>query len=292
MDKILPLKKSFSLSLCFHVILFLALVLTVIFSPPLKPPTTLNLQQSNKIVQAVSVNAAEVNQEIARLKSQQQAAATAAQQHAQMLQKQALQAAKLKAQQEAELAQLKAQQQQALKAQQAQLAAVQKQQAAAKQQLASIQQDTAAAQAKQQQINTALPQAQQKKKAENQLKAATEKNMQQQLDQDATQLNQAKQQQINSELAKYTKLIRQAIAAQWIIPASASRAAYCVLDIQLGVGGVVNAVQVKQSSGDRVLDRSAMTAVYKASPLPVPADPQLFKLMQDIQLKVQPDLMT
>ncbi|MBY0543918.1 MAG: cell envelope integrity protein TolA, partial [Gammaproteobacteria bacterium] len=84
----------------------------------------------------------------------------------------------------------------------------------------------------------------------------------------------------------------QAIGQQWIIPPNSNRSSFCVLEIRLAAGGIVSSVQIKQSSGDPILDRSAMTAVYKASPLPVPSDPSLFKLMQDINLKVQPNLVT
>jgi colicin import membrane protein len=36
----------------------------------------------------------------------------------------------------------------------------------------------------------------------------------------------------------------------------------------------VKSVQVIKSSGDEVFDRSAVTAVYKAAPLPLPKDPK------------------
>jgi colicin import membrane protein len=290
MENALPLRKSFSLSLVFHAVIFIALIVTLVLSPPAKPPTTLDLQQSTKIVQAVSVNQAQVAQEMAKLKNQQAQAQAAEQARLAALKQQAAQAAKLKTQQEQALAQLKAQQQAALKQQQAQLAKIQQQQQAAQKQLQSIQQNTQKAQQQQQQVSKQLAQTkQQKANEQKQLQQAAENSLQQQLNQDATQLNQAKQQQINSELAKYTELIRQAISQQWIVPANSNRSAFCILEIALAPGGVVTNVQLKQTSGDPVLDRSAITAVYKASPLPVPTDPSLFKLMQDIQLKVQPD---
>lgn len=283
MEKVLALRKSLSLSLVFHTILFIALIVTIVMAPPAKPPTTLDLRQSDKIVQAVSVNQAQVEQEMASLKNQQAQKVAAEKARLAALKLQAQQAAQAKLQQQKALAALKAEQQAAVKQQQAQLAKLQQQQAAAQKQLQLTKQNTQKA-AQQQ---TLLKQ--QKINEQKQLQQSAEKTLQQQLAQDATQLDQAKQQQVNSELAKYTELIRQAIGQQWIIPANSNRSAYSILDITLGPGGVVNNVQLKQSSGDPVLDRSAITAVYKASPLPVPTDPALFKLMQDIQLKVQPD---
>lgn len=273
MENVLTLRKSFRLSIFFHGIIFAALLITLMFSPPARPPVTLNLQQSDKILQAVSVNQDQVDREISALKNQQQKNQAAMQAKLTALQQQAAAAAKLKQQQEQALAALKAQQQAAVKQQQDALAKLQQQQQSAQKQLQATQQ-----------------QAKQQANAQKQLQMAAKSSMQQELNQDATQLNQAKQQQVNSELAKYTELIRQAISQQWIIPANTNRQASCILEIKLAPGGVVSDVQVKQSSGDDILDRSAITAVYKASPLPVPTDPALFKLMQDIQLKVQPDI--
>ncbi len=48
-------------------------------------------------------------------------------------------------------------------------------------------------------------------------------------------------------------------------------------------------VNLMHSSGDSVLDRSAQTAIYKASPLPVPSDPATFELFRDISLTVRPE---
>ena len=48
-------------------------------------------------------------------------------------------------------------------------------------------------------------------------------------------------------------------------------------------------VSLIRSSGDPILDRSAQTAIYKASPLPVPADPTTFNLFREISLTVRPE---
>ncbi|NNM59618.1 MAG: cell envelope integrity protein TolA [Legionellales bacterium] len=277
--EVLPIRKSFSLSLIFHAFLFGALIVTIVLAPPNKPPTTLNLQQSDKIVQAVSVNQAQVEQEMSMLKNQQSKNQAAEQAKLAALNKQAAKAAQLKAQQEKALAKLKVQQDAAMKQQQAQLAAIKQQQQAAQKQLDTIQKSAQQAAVKQQQ----------KVNEQKQLQLAAEKSLQQQLTQQATQLDEAKQQQINSQLAKYTELIRQAIGQEWIIPPNINPSLYCILEIKLAAGGVVSNVTIKQSSGDSILDRSAITAVYRASPLPVPSDPSLFKQMQDINLKVQPN---
>ena len=50
----------------------------------------------------------------------------------------------------------------------------------------------------------------------------------------------------------------------------------CVLSVHTVPGGEVISVAVNKSSGNEVFDRRAVTAVEKASPLPLPADPATF----------------
>jgi colicin import membrane protein len=275
MNKVLPLRKSFSLSVILHIVLLAALVVSFTFAPKTRPPLTLNLQQADKIVQAVSVNQTQVEQEVAKLQNQQAQQAAAQKAKLAAMQQQAAAAAKLKAQQEQQLAKLKAQQQAAVEQQKAQLAKLQQQQQQAQKQLAAIQQNAQKAKTQQQNLKKELQQT-------------AEKNLQQQLAQEATQLDAQKNQQINDEIAKYGVLIQQAISQKWIIPANSNRNLYCWLDISLAADGTVTKVFLTQSSGDSALDQSAITAVYKASPLPVPTDPAVFKQMQEIKLKVQP----
>ena len=50
----------------------------------------------------------------------------------------------------------------------------------------------------------------------------------------------------------------------------------CVLSVHTVPGGEVISVAVNKTSGNEVFDRRAVTAVEKASPLPLPADPAVF----------------
>ncbi len=51
----------------------------------------------------------------------------------------------------------------------------------------------------------------------------------------------------------------------------------CVLSVHTVPGGEVISVAVNKTSGNEVFDRRAVTAVEKASPLPLPADPAVFE---------------
>jgi colicin import membrane protein len=117
-----------------------------------------------------------------------------------------------------------------------------------------------------------------------------EKNIQQLLDQEMKSVT---KQHINAArnaatTDKYRHLILQAIAQQWIIPPKISKDLETKLTVHLAPGGMVLEVIIVKSSGNPVLDRSAQTAVYKASPLPVPKK-GLFQTFRQINLTVRPE---
>ena len=52
--------------------------------------------------------------------------------------------------------------------------------------------------------------------------------------------------------------------------------------------GTVVLVQLSRTSGDSILDRSAETAIRKASPLPIPQEREFYEMFRDIKLTVRP----
>jgi colicin import membrane protein len=84
-------------------------------------------------------------------------------------------------------------------------------------------------------------------------------------------------------------MIVNAIGRQWILPENVDSSLSSKFRIRLARDGTVMEVSLMVSSGDAVLDRSAQTAIYKASPLPVPADTETFELFRDISLTVKPE---
>ncbi len=93
------------------------------------------------------------------------------------------------------------------------------------------------------------------------------------------------------EINRYTAQITQAIGEHWIIPVGADPSLSCRLDITLAEGGEVLSVNLVRSSGNPALDRSAVTAVLQASPLPVPTGAD-FSLFRHIRLTVRPESVT
>ncbi|MFA6303215.1 MAG: cell envelope integrity protein TolA [Legionella sp.] len=101
--------------------------------------------------------------------------------------------------------------------------------------------------------------------------------------------NAENQARIAGEVDKYKALIVNAIGRNWILPENADSNSSCQFRIRLAPNGVVLEVTLTRSSGDPVLDRSAQTAINKASPLPVPSDAATFNLFRDISLTVRPE---
>lgn len=101
--------------------------------------------------------------------------------------------------------------------------------------------------------------------------------------------NAERQARIAGEVDKYKALIVNAIGRNWILPENVDSTLSSQFRIRLAPDGMVLEVSLTRSSGDPLLDRSAQTAIYKASPLPVPTDPDTFNLFRDISLTVRPE---
>lgn len=99
----------------------------------------------------------------------------------------------------------------------------------------------------------------------------------------------AKRARLAGEVDKYKAMIVNAIGRQWILPENVNNSLSSQFRIRLAPDGAVLEVTLTRSSGDPVLDRSAQTAIYKASPLPVPTDPETFDIFRDISLTVRPE---
>lgn len=90
-------------------------------------------------------------------------------------------------------------------------------------------------------------------------------------------------------MEKYKARVLQAIASQWIFPPNVDKQLSSRWQIRLGPGGVVLDAKLLASSQDPLLDRSAKVAIFKASPLPVPQDRELFAKFRVFNLTVRPE---
>lgn len=92
-----------------------------------------------------------------------------------------------------------------------------------------------------------------------------------------------------AEIDRYKTLLIQAISQQWHVPENLPINIHCELSVHLAPGGVVLSIKILQSSGNTLLDNSAILAVKKASPLPVPTETGLFDQFRELTLIVKPD---
>lgn len=77
-------------------------------------------------------------------------------------------------------------------------------------------------------------------------------------------------------LSEYESHIQSKVSQNWSRPLSARNGMQVILQINLMPGGDVANVQVIESSENEAFDDSAMQAVWKASPLPVPDEAGVF----------------
>ncbi len=276
--------KAFILAVMVHAALVGLLVIGFRWqATPLAPPST------EKIVQAKTVNEPEVNQEIERLKKQEerQRRAEAERQRREDEAKKKAEAAK---QAEAEKKR-KAEEQKALDAKR-KLEEDQKRKAEAekkskaepeKKRKADEQQRLAdAKKAKEKKLEDEARRKENERALKEQL-AAEEKARQQQRRQ-AEQMQQAM-----GEIDKYRALIKQKVERNWARPPGAEKNLECPVRVRLIQSGEVIQAKVVRSSGNPAFDRSVENAVYKASPLPLPDDKSLFSEFRELEFIFKPE---
>ncbi|STX42291.1 TolA colicin import membrane protein [Legionella donaldsonii] len=318
-------RKAFFIAIALHC--FLALLLTMESThqrpvmtlaaknePSKVLPVELADQPKEQAVKAVSVDSQEVMETVNRLKQERANQLRAEQSRQQALAKQAEMARKARLQEQQRLAKLKEEAEKVAIARKKQIEeekrhlkqlALQKEQEAKR--LEELKHKQELLQKKQQQEAEKLAQLK-KKQAEEKIKSdkikaekakeelaraekakaeLAEKQRQaamQQAAQDA-----AKKAHIAGEVDKYKAMIVNAISRQWILPENVNSGLSSQFRIRLAPDGAVLDVSLTRGSGDPVLDRSAETAIRKASPLPVPTDPDTFNMFRDISLTVRPE---
>ena len=162
----------------------------------------------------------------------------------------------------------------------AELEAKQKAEQAAKQKAAAEAKKKAEAEAKKKAA------AEAKRKAEEAQRREAEQALQSQLAAEQAGIEAAR---VQGVVAEYIGYIQERIQRSWLRPPGSPAGLSCVVQVGLIPGGEVARVQIVRSSGDAVFDRSVESAVYKASPLPLPPDAALFKHFRDLRLIFKPN---
>jgi len=283
--------RSIWYSLALHIIAAALLVFSFSFTEPIKPS---HLDVS--IVNAVTVDKAQVDKELQRLKQEEEKRKLEEKQRVEELQKQT-EAEKKKAEdlkkqrleEEKKLleAQKKKEQEQKLREEeQKKLALLEKE----KQELEK--------QKKLEEEKKAQAEAERKKAEEEKKKAEEERKLQEKLAEEKRQQEEEEKKRLEAEKALQAQLDAEAIEAQKQQDQSLmdriNTAIYnkivrnfnktglpenltCTLRVRLLPSGDVVSVNLIKSSGNEIFDRRAQNAVEKASPLPVPEDTETFE---------------
>jgi colicin import membrane protein len=133
--------------------------------------------------------------------------------------------------------------------------------------------------------------AQRKQKAEQEKQRKAEAAARQREAEQALQAQLAEEESLaraTSALSEYIPYIKEKVQNSWRRAGGSPRGLRCVIRVKLIPGGEVVSAKVIQSSGDPLFDRSVETAVLKASPLPLPADPALAKHFREINFIFNP----
>lgn len=134
--------------------------------------------------------------------------------------------------------------------------------------------------------------------AKNSAAAARAKRQAEQRELDAyvARRRQAEQARIRAEVDRATKvqveryqdMIRGKIRRNIVMPPDVPDSAKAEFKVTLLPGGDVLDVVLLQSSGNAAYDNAAERAIYKAQPLPVPADATLQQMFRELRLTIRP----
>lgn len=271
-----------------HLFLLGFIIIHFNFFEKVKPASA--FVSNARIINAVMVNQNKVDNELKKIKQAEQQKRLADQEKLRKLQEEKQKLAQQKLEELKQIEQLKKQKQeeekrvQALKEEAKKVAELKAKQLQEKKKLQEVQ-------AKKKKEEERLAKIEKEKVAKKKLLelAEKEKSLEDELAAEDAQITSANNRRMMSEIERYTDLIRHEVGRHWIVPDNAKENTRCVLLIRVGPGGLVKEVKLLTSSGEPALDRSAQNAVFRASPLPVPEDPELFEKFREIKLVVRPE---
>jgi len=94
---------------------------------------------------------------------------------------------------------------------------------------------------------------------------------------------------IHNEIIRYIVAIQQKVRRNWICAPGTPDGLSCVVSVSLIPGGDVADAKIVKSSENPDFDRSAVAAVYRAAPLPMPSDPDAMNQMRNFNFEFTPE---
>lgn len=105
---------------------------------------------------------------------------------------------------------------------------------------------------------------------------------------EAQRLAAAREDAIRDMVGQHGIRVRRHIERNWLLPPGSPRDLIAILSITLAPDGQVSRVDVTRSSGDSNFDRFAVAAVQRASPLPMPDDPEVAAKFRAFNFRFNP----
>jgi colicin import membrane protein len=300
--------RPFLYALLVHVLLLAILVFSLDWSPEVKP----SVARKQAPVQAVAVDAERLDAELDRQKAIEEAKQREAARKLEEARKQAEQAEQKRRREEQRLQVLKREEEQKRKAaeaekkRQADLALKKKaeeekkrkeeearRKAEAEKKRLAAEKRKAEEEKKRQEEERRKAEAEKKRLAEEKRKAEearrkAEQEMQARLAAEQERLTAQRQSAMQRMIDEYVLYIREKVQRSWIRPTGSAAELSCTVEVRLIPSGEVIDAQIVRSSGSPAFDRSVEAAVFKASPLPVPPDPEVQERFRSLRFEFKP----
>jgi len=301
--------RPFIYALLVHIALLGVLVFSLDWSPTVKPSAS----GKRAPVQAVVVDAAKLDSEIRRRKQQEDKKQREAQEK---LEQQAREAEQKRKQEEKRVADLKRKEEAKKKAvvEQKRKAEAKKKAEAEKKRKAEVKKKAEAeskrkaevkkkaeAESKRKAEVKKKAEAEKKRKAEAKKKAEAERKRKEEAQRKAAEQEMqarlaAEQERMASQrrtamqrmIDEYVLYIQEKVQRSWIQPPDSGSGLSCTVEVRLIPGGDVIDARIVRGSGNPVFDHSVETAVFRASPLPVPSDVEVMEKFRTIRFEFKP----
>jgi colicin import membrane protein len=275
--------RSIWYALALHIIAAALLVFSFSFTEPIKPS-----HMDISIVNAVTVDKAQVDKELQRLKQEEEQRVEELQKQTEAEKKKAEDLKKQRQEEEKKLLEAqkkKVQEQKLREEEQKKLALLAKEKEELEKQKKLEEEKKAQIEAERK-LQEKLAEEKRQKEEEEKKRLAAEAELQKQLDAEAAEAQRQQDLTLQQQIARdiYNKVSRN--FNQTGLPEGLA----CTLRVRLLPGGDVVDVAVTKSSGNDIFDRRALTAVQKASPLPIPDDNAIFERLnlRDVTFTFKP----
>jgi colicin import membrane protein len=146
----------------------------------------------------------------------------------------------------------------------------------------------AEAERKRQEEEKRKAEAERKRKQEEARRKAAEQEMQARLAAEQKRLAAQRQSAMQRMINEYVLYIQEKVQRSWIRPPGSASELSCTVEVRLIPSGEVIDAQIARSSGNPAFDRSVESAVFKASPLPVPPDSEVMEQFRLLRFEFRP----